>query len=203
MNVLLLTFILAWRDPQICEVSCSRERCVIPPRSMTMLGSKQIHFTILSATIPYIARLLDITINTGTLPCDWKKNTVIPIHKGDRPLVTNYGSVSLNSIVCKQIEHVIASYLRQVWDKNNWLYKGQHEFKSGYPCGRQVITVCQVIADPLDNGDKIDAIIVDFSKAFDLVPHGRLLTKIATSGVDSKVVVWIRDFFLVARRESG
>ena len=141
MNILLLTFILAWRDSQICEVSCSRERCVIPPRSMTMLGSKQIHSTILSATIPYFARLLDITINTGTLPCDWKKTTVIPIHKGDRPIVTNYGSVSLNSIVCKQIEHVIASYLRQVWDKNNWLYKGQHEFRSGYPCGRQVITV--------------------------------------------------------------
>ena len=48
----------------------------------------------------------------------------------------------------------------------------------------------------LDNGDKIDAIIVDFSKAFDLVPHGRLLTKIANSGEDSKVVVWIREFVL-------
>jgi hypothetical protein len=34
------------------------------------------------AIIPYLARLLDITINNGTLPCDWKKATVIPIHKG-------------------------------------------------------------------------------------------------------------------------
>ena len=40
----------------------------------------------------------------------------------------------------------------------------------------QVIAVYQDIADCLDNGDKIGAIIVDFSKAFDLVPHGRLLT---------------------------
>ena len=48
----------------------------------------------------------------------------------------------------------------------------------------------------MNNGDKIDAIIVDFSKAFDLVPHGRLLTKIANSGVDSRVVVWIREFLL-------
>jgi len=42
----------------------------------------------------------------------------------------------------------------------------------------------------------IDVIIVDFSKAFDLVPHGRLLTKIANSGLDSRVVVWIREFLL-------
>jgi hypothetical protein len=40
------------------------------------------------------------------------------------------------------------------------------------------------------------AIIVDFSKAVDLVPHGWLLTKIANSGVDFRVVVWIRDFLL-------
>ena len=94
------------------------------------------------------------------------------------------------------MEHVIASYLRQVWDKNDWLYKGQHGFRPGYSCESQIIAVCQDIADSLDNGDKIGAIIVDFSKAFDLVPHGRLLTKIANSGVDSRVVVWIREFLL-------
>ena len=49
---------------------------------------------------------------------------------------------------------------------------------------------------PSGNGDKIDVIIVDFSKAFDLVPHGLLLTKITNSGVDSRVVVWIREFLL-------
>jgi len=48
------------------------------------------------AMIPYLARLLDVTMNNGTLPCDWKKATVVPIHKGgDRSLVTNYRPVSL------------------------------------------------------------------------------------------------------------
>jgi len=83
-----------------------------------------------------------------------------------------------------------------VWDKNDWLYEGQHGFRTGYSCESKVITVCQDIADSLDNGDKIDAIIVDFSKSFGLVPHGRFLTKIANSGVDSRVVVWIREFLL-------
>jgi len=94
------------------------------------------------------------------------------------------------------MEHNIASYLRQAWVKNDWLYEGQHGFRPGYSCKSQVITVCQNIADSLDNGERIDAIIIDFSKAFDLVPHGQLLTKIANSGVDSRVVVWRREFLL-------
>ena len=82
-----------------------------------------------------------------------------------------------------------------MWNKNDWLYEGQHGFRPGYSCESQVIAVGQDIADSLDNGDKIDAIIVDFSKNFDIVPHGRLLTKIGNSGVNSRVVVWIREFF--------
>jgi len=149
------------------------------------------------AIIPYLARLLDITMNNCTLPGDWKKATVIPIHKGsDRSLVTNYRPVSLTSVVCKQMEHVIASYLRQVWDKNYLLYEGQHGFRPGYSCESQVTTVCQDIADSLDNEDRIDPIVIEFSEVFDLVPHGRLLTKIANSGVGSRVILWIREFLL-------
>jgi hypothetical protein len=86
------------------------------------------------------------------------------------------------------MEHVIASYLRKIWDKHNWLFDGQHGFRPGYSCENQLITVYQDIADSLDNGSRIEAIIRDFSKAFDLVPHDRLLTKIVALGVDARVV---------------
>ena len=49
-------------------------------------------------------------------------------------------------------------------------------------------------------GVGIDAIIIDFSKAFDLVLHDRLFTKRAASGVDSRVVVWVGEF-LVGRHK--
>jgi hypothetical protein len=48
----------------------------------------------------------------------------------------------------------------------------------------------------MDNGGRMDAVIIDFSKAFNLAPHDLLLTKIVTSGMDSRVVVWTREFLL-------
>jgi len=46
----------------------------------------------------------------------------------------------------------------------------------------------------MDNGDRIDAILIDYSKPFDLVRHDRLLMKIAILSVDSSVVAWVREF---------
>ena len=60
--------------------------------------------------------------------------------------------------------------------------------------------MCQKIADCLEEGYSIDTIIIDFSKAFDFVPHDWLLTKLAFSGVDSRVVVWVKKF-LVGRSQ--
>jgi hypothetical protein len=94
------------------------------------------------------------------------------------------------------MEHVIASFLRKIWGKKDWLFEGQHGFRPGYSCESQVITVCQDIANSLHNRGRLDTVIFGFLKAFDLVPHDRLLTKIAASGVDLRAVVWIREFLL-------
>jgi hypothetical protein len=51
-----------------------------------------------------------------------KKTIVVPIHKGgDRSTVKNYRPVSFTSVVCKQMEQVIAGYIRQVWEDSDWL----------------------------------------------------------------------------------
>jgi len=68
------------------------------------------------AMIPYLARLLDITINNGTVRRDRKK-AIVPIHKGgDRTVFKNYRPVSLTSMICKEMQYFIAGYIRQVWE---------------------------------------------------------------------------------------
>ena len=101
------------------------------------------------AMIPFVARLLDIMVSNGTLPRDWKKAVVVPIHKGgDRSSAKNYRPISLTSVVCKSMEHVIAEYLRQVWEDSDWLYKGQHSFRKGFSCESQIISLSGHIQHP-------------------------------------------------------
>lgn len=122
---------------------------------------------------------------------------MVPIYKvGDRSLETNYRPVSYTSVICKKIEHVLAGYLKQVWDTNKLLNESQQRFRPEYMCGIQIVRGCQDIADTLDEGARIDAIIIDFLKDFDLVSYDWLLTNIVASGVDSMVVIWVRKFLL-------
>jgi len=50
--------------------------------------------------------------------------------------------------------------------------------------------------DSVDNTARLDTIIINFAKAFDLVPHDWLLMKTAALGVELRVVVWKREFLL-------
>jgi hypothetical protein len=77
------------------------------------------------AMIPYLAPLFYITINNATIPRGWEKATVVPTYKGggDQSLVINYRPISSTSVVCRQKEHVTASYMMQICDKKDWLFE--------------------------------------------------------------------------------
>jgi hypothetical protein len=64
-----------------------------------------------------LARLLNITMNNRSIPCDWKKSIVVPIYSGgDRSIIGNYRPISLTSVVCNQMKQVLAGYLWQIWE---------------------------------------------------------------------------------------
>ena len=69
-----------------------------------------------------------------------------------------------------------------MWESRDWLYEGQHDFKSGYSCESQIIIIFNDISDYLAEAVRLEAIIIDFSKAFVLVPHDRLLKNVAATG---------------------
>jgi len=55
----------------------------------------------------------------------------------------------------------------------------------------------------VDNGELVDVVYLDFQKAFDKVPHRRLLHKIGMHGVTGGVLAWIEDWLTSRIKEEG
>ena len=71
-------------------------------------------------------------MNNNANPGCWKKGVLVHIYKrGDRSADGKYKPVNLISVVCKQMDHVSAGKLKQVWEMSGCLYEGQHDFRTG------------------------------------------------------------------------
>ena len=68
----------------------------------------------------------------------------------------------------------------------------QHGFRKSHSCETQLITTIEEIARNLDQGSQTDAILLDFPKAFDNVPHQRLLLKLDRCGLRGQIKGWIQ-----------
>jgi hypothetical protein len=139
--------------------------------------------------------LFKASLSSGKLPSSWREATVVPIFKkGARSEVTNYRPVSLTSIACKIMEHLVADYIKQHLERNAFFIRRQHGFRESHSCETQLVSICQDLADSIDKGEQIDAILLDFSKAFDMVPHDLVLKKMKPLGLDPLVTRWVEDF---------
>ena len=79
-------------------------------------------------------------------------------------------------------------------ESNNLFAEEQHGFIAGRSCTTQLLEFMEEITEALDRGDDVDVIYLDFAKAFDKVPHQRLLAKLHGYGIQGKTHEWIRDF---------
>ena len=145
---------------------------------------------------PVLTKIFQRSYDTSIIPSDWKDANIVPIYKkGDKQLASNYRPVSLTSITCKVMEHVIHSNIMEHFQKNNILCDEQHGFRKKRSCESHLITTIQGIASKLRSGkDQVDIILLDFAKAFDKVPHQRLLHKLSYYGVRGENLQWVESF---------
>ena len=92
------------------------------------------------------------------------------------------------------MERIIRDALVEHMNNNNLFSEEQHGFIKGKSCVTQLLEFMEDITKAIDQGDEVDIIYLDFSKAFDKVPYRRLLTKLKSYGIRGKVLCWIKDF---------
>ena len=102
--------------------------------------------------------------------------------------------MSLTSVACKMMEKLVRNEVMVHMTRNNLLSSLQHGFVHGRSCTTQLLEVLDKWTEAIEQGDSVDAIYLDFAKAFDTVPHQRLLVKLAGYGMGGKVLQWIAAF---------
>ena len=146
--------------------------------------------------VPSLTLHLQATLTQDCIPCVWKEGLITPVFKtGDKSITSNYRPISLTSICCKLQEHIIHSNIMAHLDKHKILSDDQHGFRKRRSCETQLIIPLNDLAKGLNSKQQSNAVLLDFSKAFDRVPHQRLLLKLHFYGIRGEVLQWIRAFW--------
>ncbi|KAK6167720.1 hypothetical protein SNE40_021683 [Patella caerulea] len=92
------------------------------------------------------------------------------------------------------LEHIICSHLMTHLENHNILTNLQHGFRAKHSCESQLLITTHDIMNMYDRKQQVDIAILDFSKAFDTVPHKKLLYKLESYGVNTELLTWINSF---------
>ena len=118
---------------------------------------------------PSLSALYNLSLSTGSFPSQCKHAHITPIKNGSKNLVNNYRPISLLNSVSKILERLVFNKVYPI--VNPLISQNQHGFMRKRSVESQLISNYDIIGNDLDKGVQNDIIFLDFSKAFDKVPH--------------------------------
>ena len=144
---------------------------------------------------PILQKIFQESVKTGELPSIWKTANVAPAYKkGDKSNAANYRPISLTCILCKTLEHIIASSITKHFTNLGIFYEFQHGFREKRSCETQLTMLVDELYKSVSAKKQVDLVLLDFSKAFDKVSHEKLLLKLSQFGIRGTTLKWIRSF---------
>jgi hypothetical protein len=148
-----------------------------------------------------LTKIFNKSLASGDVPDDWRDAHVTPIYKkGMKSDPSNYRPVSLTSVCCKMLESVIRDEMVQHMAANGLIEDSQHRFVKGRSCTTNLVEFLDYVTAAVETGKPVDAIFLDFAKAFDKVPRKRLIEKLKSIGIGGRVLAWVENW-LTGRRQ--
>ena len=162
-------------------------------------GPDDIHPRLLKELAEHIAEpmtmLLNKLIKGCQLPSDGKVAYISPLFKkGSRNLPANYRTISLTCILCKIMKTFIRTKVMHHLQVDNLLSDKQFGFIRGRSTTLQLLNYFDKCADIIASGGVVNTIYLDFAKAFDAVPHRKLMGKLKFYGITGNILKWIEQF---------
>lgn len=129
------------------------------------------------------------------VPWEWKTANITAIFKkGDKSDPSNYRPVSLTSVLSKVMETIVRENIMKHMESNKLFSKRQYGFLPGRSTVLQLIQVLDMWTESVDKGCAVDVAYCDLRKAFDTVPHRRLLEKLRSYNITGELLDWMKSF---------
>ncbi|CAM4560158.1 unnamed protein product [Caretta caretta] len=163
------------------------------------MGPDALHPRVLKELAAVIAEPLAVIFEnswrSGEVPDDWKKANAVPIFKkGKKEDPGNYRPVSLTSVPGKIMEQVLKESILKHLEERKVIRNSQHGFTKGRSCLTNLIAFYDKITSSVDEGKAVDVLFLDFSKAFDMVSHSILVSKLKKYGLDECTIRWVESW---------
>ena len=140
-----------------------------------------------------LQHIFEQSLRTGELPEDWRDANISPIFKkDDRNLAVNYRPVSLTSVSCKLLEHIIVKHMLDHFHRYKVLTNRQHGCRAVLSCETQLLCTTFDLLHAYDSEERVDVGVLEFSKVFDTVPHHHLMSKLDHYGVQGPIQMDIK-----------
>lgn len=149
----------------------------------------------IETTSPIITNIFNLLFKLGHIPQSWKTSFITPIPKKGRLAdVENYRGISLQSVIPKLLDKLIADKLTKHTD--NLLPDEQHGFRKARGTTTNLFETVLFIHDHLDENIQVDAIYLDLSRAFDTINHRVIAQRLACLSIPRSFYNLIMDFVL-------
>ena len=131
-----------------------------------------------------------LLFDSGQVPKAWKEAIITGIFKKGNGRNFNYRPISLTPVISKLLEHIIHSHIMKHTEQHHILT----DWFSCKKINRNSIQTVHDIRKSIDEKTYVDMVILDFTKAFDKVPHKRLIHKRKYDGITGLISLWIKSF---------
>lgn len=140
-----------------------------------------------------IAAVFNRSLRDGIFPKAWKLAAIVPIHKsGNLNCVSNYRGVSILCSLSKVFEKMIHEVLYSA--AAPYISISQHGFMKNRSTTTNLMCYVSEISRGMETKNQVDAVYVDFAKAFDTVPHNLIIDKMKHLGFPDWFTKWLYSY---------